>query len=181
MAKKTELQKLLDVAEQSPAPRGLVKRAKYYSMLNKLRAAVAQEIVLQTPATYDVFKHFAEMPVGRSLTVPDESLSIRQLMERFTTGQPTTDVARDAVWVENQNFDSDDIEKWANLDLVDREKISRRIQADIERFESELKEEEEKRKKAAEESAGKAFSDAVAEAVKNAAAKAEPNASANAK
>lgn len=68
--------------------------------------------------------HQYEKPVGPGLTVPNDTLSIRQILERYTTGQPIGNVSqREPVWSENPTHDSLDLEELRRADMVDQDAV----------------------------------------------------------
>lgn len=66
-----------------------------------------------------------ETPVGESMTVPDETMSIQELLERFMNGQRVPDnLFREGGFDSGSSFDSDDLEKVRDLDLVERGEVA---------------------------------------------------------
>lgn len=97
-----------------------------------------KSVILQSPFTFDPTLHKGEVFVGKSLTVPDESYSVRELYERFTTATPV-DGAKTPIWFDGDH-DSDDLEKLRDADPVVQAAVGRRVAEDIQRFEAELNE-----------------------------------------
>lgn len=67
---------------------------------------------------------------GVSMTVPDESYSVRELLEKFTQGT-LGPIQKQPLFDEGVNFDSDDLEKIAHMDLVDKAEVMAAIQERI--------------------------------------------------
>lgn len=75
-----------------------------------------------------------EVPVGDSMTVPDETMSIKQLLERFMNGQRVPDnLFRDGGFDSGSSFDSDDLEKVRDSDLVERGEVAEGRRVDLDR------------------------------------------------
>lgn len=74
------------------------------------------------PHKYDYTKWLSNAG-GPSKTQPDESLTIRQILDRYTKGLPTGASSREAQYDSGASFDSPDLEKVATMDLVDREDL----------------------------------------------------------
>lgn len=64
-----------------------------------------------------------EHPVGVSCTVPDESYSIKDLLEKFSRGMDPG-VSKQGIYDSGANFDSPDLEKLKSEDLFDREEFA---------------------------------------------------------
>lgn len=92
-----------------------------------------------------------EVYTGRKLTVPDQSMGLKEILRRFVRNEAVA-VGREGVYVESE----DDLEKVAHFDLVEKEEFierqkekQKRYQAqekkkDAERLEQIRKEEREK-------------------------------------
>lgn len=63
------------------------------------------------------FKHKGRVMTGHSMTIPDQSLTIRELISRFTRGMPVTGGADPST----AYFDENELPDPRTLDLVDRE------------------------------------------------------------
>lgn len=65
-----------------------------------------------------------ETPKGESMTVPDETLTIREIVEKHIRGQRIADtLMRTPVYNESSDFDDDDMEKLRDSDLYEQEEI----------------------------------------------------------
>lgn len=60
---------------------------------------------------------------GVIMTVPDDSLSMRDILDKFSKGMDPS-VSRDVTYDGDANFDSPDLEKLRDSDLVDREEYA---------------------------------------------------------
>lgn len=68
-----------------------------------------------------------EKTTGPSLTVPDETLSIKEIVEKHVRGQRIADqLMRTPIYDSGADFDSDDLEKVKQMDLVDQDEIYER-------------------------------------------------------
>lgn len=83
---------------------------------------------------------YCETPVGESLTVPDETLTIREIVEKHVRGQRIADtLMRTPVYNESADFDDEDIEKLRDSDLYEREEIKQMHKQKIEDFKEKQK------------------------------------------
>jgi len=60
-----------------------------------------------------------------SMTIPDQTMSIREIVERYAKGLPI-DGARTAIWDEEN-----DLPDWRTLDLADRQELAERYQQEV--------------------------------------------------
>lgn len=96
-----------------------------------------KKIVLQSPFTFDPAVHRKERVIGKSETVPDQSMTVRQLYERFTVGGQLPP-ERVPVYVDG-DLDSDDLEKLRDADVFVREQKARTVAEDIRRYEEQVR------------------------------------------
>lgn len=87
-------------------------------MVTKRKLTIAHE--------YKLTAQGKEHVSGKSLTVPDESLSIREILTRFTRGQ-SVGGAKEPAFDSGADFDSPDLEKVRDMDLVDRDELRSRV------------------------------------------------------
>jgi len=66
-----------------------------------------------------------ETPIGVSKTLPDESLTIEQIMARHTSGLIPPIEKETSNYLDEPDFDSPDLEKLRDADLFEREMMSR--------------------------------------------------------
>lgn len=87
-----------------------------------------------------------ERTVGASLTVPDETMTIRQIVEKNIRGQriPET-LYRDPVYQADADHDSYDLEKVPKLDLAEKDEIRHEVKERIHQFEKDLEREKKQR------------------------------------
>lgn len=110
----------------------------------------------QTRENYKLEKAFMEHPKGKSLTIPDESFTVQQLMERMVAGIPTiTNVPYD-IDDEEGNHDDEDLEAFSRMDITDQEEI---LEQHREVIEAKTTYKEKAAKKKAEEKAQKDLDD----------------------
>lgn len=83
----------------------------------------------------------------KKLTVPDDSLSLKDILERFVRGEPVSVGMEVNYDPEAENDDAEDIEKLRHMDLVDREEYINKLKAK-ERLFRKQEEEEKMRLKA---------------------------------
>lgn len=85
---------------------------------------------------------------GESMTVPDESMSIREIMRKHVTGMRVMETLhRTGHYEDEVDFDSHDFEKVTKMDLSERQALSEQTLNQIKN----LEETEKNRKKAAEQ------------------------------
>lgn len=83
---------------------------------------------------------------GDKLVVPNQALSLREILERFTRNE-TLAIGREG----NYHESDDDLEKVAHMDLVDREEFAEKQKATQRNYELQEKRKEAAAKKKAEE------------------------------
>lgn len=62
------------------------------------------------------------LPIGKKITVPDQTMSLEEILSRFTRGEAVA-VGRDI----NYHESDDDLEKVSRMDLVDKEEYIDRL------------------------------------------------------
>lgn len=77
--------------------------------------------------------------VGKKIVVPDMSLTLTEILDRFTRGEPL-EIGQDASYHESE----DDLEKIAHWDLVDRQEYIDKMKGVQARYEREEKARQEK-------------------------------------
>lgn len=86
---------------------------------------------LRSQHTYVPLAKHQETPVGKSVTVPDEALTIQEILTRSMQGLPTGN-AQPGTYnldINSDNFDDHDVEKLQLLDPYDRELLARDLAA----------------------------------------------------
>lgn len=77
---------------------------------------------------------------GKKLTVPDQSMSLKEILHRFVRNE-TVAVGREGVYVESE----DDLEKVAHLDLVEKDEFIARQKEKQKRYDAQEKAKEKER------------------------------------
>lgn len=72
-----------------------------------------------TPLAYSLNLGDTEGVFSASITVPDEALSVKQLLDRFTSGVELPPIQKPAYYEDSQDFDSYDVTKDPAFDLAD--------------------------------------------------------------
>ncbi|QCQ85051.1 hypothetical protein [Blackfly microvirus SF02] len=100
---------------------------------------------LRTQYNYKVDRSFYETGGGTSLTVPDETLSIKEILNKYVKGQNMSDMLSRQTGFnsEESNFDDPDLDALKRLDEIDRKEYAKSVQNDIANFESDLKRQQE--------------------------------------
>jgi len=98
-------------------------------------------------------EHHKEQIKGLSLTQPDETLTIKEIVQKHVRGQAIADtLMRTPAYDSGADFDSDDLEKLRDEDIFDREEKLNAIKQKIEENKEKQKSFfSEKKKKAASE------------------------------
>lgn len=91
----------------------------------------------------------------KSVVVPDQSLSIKEIVSRYVRGVPADVIRREAVYVDQNDFD---LEKLSRMDFAEKAEIASQLKTEAERITSEYNErvttaKEEQAKKESEENA----------------------------
>lgn len=90
-----------------------------------------------------------ETVLGKSETVPDDTMSIKEIVERYTRGQRIPDnMMRSTINDPNADFDSYDLEEVARQDIADRHELKTELDAKIEEHKTFLKEQKRKQQEA---------------------------------
>lgn len=101
----------------------------------------------QLAYSYNVAKHAEHQENKISQTVPDETLSIKEILDRYTSGRTIGDaVARQTSFDPNASFDSEDLEKIKHEDLFDQEERKRDLKSRIKDHEKQIEEDRKKEK-----------------------------------
>lgn len=93
--------------------------------------------------------HHVEEPKGKSMTVPEQTHSIRDILEKFSQGI-NLGYVREAIF-EEQSIDGIDYEHVARMDIFEQEELAREIANQRDLIEEELAEQRETTKGAANE------------------------------
>lgn len=68
-----------------------------------------------------------EHPKGKSMTLPDEAYTIRELLEKFSRNQRMDELERAGTYDSAPSFDSEDLSKVRDMDPFDREELANTI------------------------------------------------------
>lgn len=94
--------------------------------------------VIQNSSNYELKDEFCETPTGVSLTVPDDSYTIRELLDRATKGINPM-IERSGEYGEDPVFDDPDFEKILDLDYADLDAMRRDFHERRAKAEADLK------------------------------------------
>lgn len=104
-----------------------------------------RKTAIRNPLNFKLTKEDCETPKGESITVPDESMSIQSILQKFTTGLDQ------GIYREGQfhggDFDSPDLEKLRDADLFEKEQFRRGLATKMVEDERLIKEADAKEKK----------------------------------
>lgn len=101
--------------------------------------------------TFKLKPEHMETFVGKSQTVPDETLTMREIITRFSrTGQVDSRLDRRGVYTDNPSYDSPDMEELGKMDIYERQEVAAEMkqanQEKIDRIKQSIKDKEEKEK-----------------------------------
>lgn len=94
--------------------------------------------MLQNKREWVLSQSHLEHPKGVSMTVPDESLTIKEILERFRRGQPLSIHTRDVLYDPESNFDSQDLEEVSRMDITDRSQLAQELRIRNEQAKADL-------------------------------------------
>lgn len=127
-----------------------------YSDLN---ATERLRTVVQDKRVYRLCVAHMEVPQGVSETVPDDTLTIKQILAKHVRGMEIAETEyRTPVWNGTEDYDAPDLEAVNRMDLAERHEFTEALRADIESRKALVKEalekaEKEKAKKPSESTA----------------------------
>lgn len=99
---------------------------------------------LKNPRSYKLLPEHMETVKGVSETVPSETMSIREIITKFTRGQRVdAELRRDGKYEENPTFDSEDLEAASRLQFSDRDEVAERFREKIDAGKADLKRQQE--------------------------------------
>ncbi|WNK13172.1 MAG: hypothetical protein [Microvirus sp.] len=95
---------------------------------------------LQDKRLYVLQPSHMETNVGVSETVPDDTLTIKQIMLKHVRGMQIEDsMYRTPMYDDDANFDSPDLEALGRLDLTERHEMAQQLKQQNEESEADLK------------------------------------------
>lgn len=99
---------------------------------------------LLTHWSFKLLPEHQETIKGVSETVPSETMSIREIITKFTRGQRVdAEMRRDGKYEENSHFDSEDLEAASRLQFSDRDEVAERFREKIDAGKADLKRQQE--------------------------------------
>lgn len=101
---------------------------------------------MRNVVNYELTENDVERPVGPSVAVPDETLTIRQIFEKFANGNSAFVSQREGIFDPAPSFDSEDLEKANAMDPVEKDALLEAMRAKRKFLESEIKSDQEKQK-----------------------------------
>lgn len=111
--------------------------------------------VVNTKWNFRLLQEHMEKPTGPGVTVPDDTMSLKEILERYTRDAGYLDAMKrrsggSDVFEDKPDFDSEDVEKLAHLDPVEVDergnRLAEAIQEGVARRKAELLDKEVKRK-----------------------------------
>lgn len=91
--------------------------------------------------------NYSSIPI-KSQTIPDQSMSIKELVRRFVKGIPADVIQRQPIFTNNSDFD---LEKLGQLDPADKAYMAKEMQAENEANAREIQRAEDDRRRTREE------------------------------
>lgn len=104
-------------------------------------------MVMQTKASYKFDDSCKEKVRGESITVPDQSYSIQEVLEKFASGQ-NLNIGKDGSYIEDPDFDDYDLTHDPDIDIVDVQNEVIEIENRLSMAKQKVKEEEERQQEA---------------------------------
>lgn len=104
---------------------------------------MAKKIKLRSSTYFELLPEHKETPGGVSLTVPNQSVSLAELLRRHQAGI-APDVSQQPFYEENSSFDSADYTKINSLDLYEKEEIKQALNTNINQMKESLRKSKEK-------------------------------------
>lgn len=102
--------------------------------------------VLVDQSTYNYLDHPGELNLEDSLTIPDQSYNIADIVQRFTMGQPLNISQRTPFYLGSEDFNDIDPTAAPDFDLVDADNLSREMAENQQlRYKQQVAEEEQQR------------------------------------
>lgn len=99
---------------------------------------------------FDPTRHGERFKGAVSQTVPDETMTLRQIVERYALGQPLVGRLREeGTFDPLASFDSEDLEKLSKADMVDRQEFIERMKLEAKRATKDIERKESERKRIA--------------------------------
>lgn len=86
----------------------------------------------QIKRNFELKLEHTETPKGVSLTVPDETLTIRQILEKYTRGLDlAAQMAKEPIYDDTDDFDREDLEQITRSDFSERQELLEQLKLDI--------------------------------------------------
>lgn len=83
---------------------------------------------LRTQRGFILLPEDTEEVIGKSQTVPSETMTIREILTKFSRGQRVdVEMRREGRFEENSTLDSEDLEAASRLSLTDRDEVAERM------------------------------------------------------
>lgn len=97
--------------------------------------------VIRSKRLFKLERGDCEKGGGISETVPNDAMSIKEIMVRYARGMPITDQEKkEGKYAEGGNFDSPDLEALSRMDLAERSDYLELLKVEIEEKKERLKE-----------------------------------------
>lgn len=91
-------------------------------MKNTQNLALKKDAKIKNQLNFRWKPEYGETFIGKSQTVPDETLTMREIITRFSrTGQVDSRLDRKGLYTDNPNYDSPDLEELQRLDPYERQ------------------------------------------------------------
>lgn len=113
-------------------------------LLQAQQSAKKSKIMIVTKQTYDYTRYRIVRPSGESLTIPDQTMSIRDIVKRYANGMPIPNIGNQLVHT-GEDFEPTG---FLNMDFADREDLLASKKQSLESLSAKLKKDEEEAIKA---------------------------------
>ncbi|AXH77916.1 MAG: hypothetical protein [Microviridae sp.] len=84
--------------------------------------ASEQKAKFRLSTNYTMTKADMEHPSGKSLTVPDDTYTVQEMLERHARGLPLA--GRDGIYIDDSDIEDHDLEEFNRGDITDRHEMA---------------------------------------------------------
>lgn len=96
--------------------------------------------VWKTPYNQKDWKKYYEINLGQSETIPDQSMSVQEILRRYANGMPLGG-GKEPVY----NEDSESLMNYEHMDKIEKIEVQRRYQQRLREIDDDLKSQDKKR------------------------------------
>lgn len=98
---------------------------------------------------FELLPHHIEHPEGESMTVPDESMTIREIMRKHVSGMRVKEALfREGFYEDTEDFDSPDFSEISRLDFTEKDELRESNKQKLEHLTKQQQQQQQKQKAA---------------------------------